>query len=68
MVHFHEKFMKNLNAQNGLKCKINIEIFFRFFWTKSRGGGVRRLVQKTNFFRFLLLLRLPLAKLKENNL
>ena len=45
--------MKNQIAQNSLKCKINIEIFFCFFWTKSRGGGgVRRLVQKTNFFRF----------------
>ena len=40
MVHFHQKFMKNENAQNSLKRKINIRIFFLTLrWTNFRGGG-----------------------------
>ena len=48
--------MKNQIAQNSLKCKINIEIFFPFFLDQitGRGGGVRLLVQKTKFFRVFL--------------
>ena len=43
--------MKNQIAQNSLKCKINIKKCVCFFWTNLRGGGggVCRLVQKTNF-------------------
>ena len=46
--------MKNQNAQNSLKCKIYIEIFFTFRCPNFRGGGegVRRLGQNPNFSHF----------------
>ena len=46
-------FMKNLNAQNSLKRKINIENLSLYSGpTSGEGGGVRWLVQRTNFSHF----------------
>ena len=51
--------MKNSNAQNSLKCKINIKKF-TFFTNLRRGGWVCCLVQKTNFCQFFL--KAPLSQ------